>query len=135
MNSLQKSYHTFIESVCAEIGCSEMAHTLQEGFSVLCEADDRMNGSAWDTVEGIHVHHAADPRLDTDIKLDSLWATRQKDSATRQDVINRFVEDAEDFNKWLATSEDGGAFITSASIKFRGDPEAITVDIPCPRLD
>ena len=135
MNSLQKSYYAFIESVCTELGCSEMVHPLQEGFAVLCEADDRMNGSAWDTVERIHVYHAADPRSDTDIKLDSLWATRQKDSATRQDVIDRFVEDAEDFNKWLATSEDGGAFMTSAAIKFKGEPDAITVDIPCTRLD
>ena len=98
----------------------------------LCEAGDRTGGSAWDTVERIHLYHTADPRMDMDIKLDSLWATRQKDSATREDVIGRFIEDAEDFNKWLATSEDGGAFITSASIKFKGEPDAITVDIPCP---
>jgi hypothetical protein len=91
-----------------------------------------MSGSAWDTVEWIHVNHDADPRMDMDIKLDSLWATRQKDSVTREDVIGRFIEDAEDFNKWLATSEDGGAFITSAAIKFKGEPDAITVDIPCP---
>lgn len=121
-----------------EFGVQENTGSLMSGKSnSLCEADtgDTRNGSAWDTVERIHVCHAADPRMDTDIKLDSLWATRQKDSATRQDVIDRFVEDAEDFNKWLATSEDGGAFMTSASIKFKGDPEAITVDIPCPRLD
>ena len=98
----------------------------------LCEAGDRTDGSAWDDVEWIHINHAADPRMDMDIKLDSLWATRQKDSVTRQDVINRFVEDVEDFNKWLATSEDGGAFITSAAIKFKGEPDAIAVDIPCP---
>lgn len=137
MNSLQKSYNSFIESVCKRFDCTDAIRPLQNGFAALCEADtgDARNGSFWDTVERIHVNHAADPRNDTDIKLDSLWATRQKDSATRQDVIDRFVEDAEDFNKWLATSEDGGAFITSASIKFKGDPEAITVDIPCPRLD
>lgn len=135
MNSLQKSYNAFIESVCAELGCREMAHPLQEGFFALCEADDRMSGSAWDDVERIHVYHAADPRLDTDIKLDSLWSTRQKDSVTREDVIGRFIEDAGDFNKWLATSEDGGAFMTSASIKFKGESEAITVDIPCPGDD
>lgn len=98
----------------------------------LCESGDRTGGSAWDTVERIHLYHAADPSMDTDIKLDSLWATRQKDSVTREDVIGRFIEDVEDFNKWLATSEDGGAFITSASIKFKDEPEAITVDIPCP---
>lgn len=98
----------------------------------LCESGDRASGSAWDTVERIHIYHAADPRLDKDIKLDSLWATGQKDSVTREDAIWRFIEDAEDFNKWLATSEDGGAFITSASIKFKDEPEAITVDIPCP---
>lgn len=66
-----------------------------------------------------------------DIKLDSLWATRQKDSATRQEVVNRFVEDAEDFNRWLSSTEDGGAFITSASIKFKCDPTEVTVKIPC----
>lgn len=38
MNSLQKSHHAFIESVCNELGCSELAHPLQEGFSALCEA-------------------------------------------------------------------------------------------------
>lgn len=118
-----------------ELG-SELARPLQEGFSVLCEADtgDTGNGSAWDDVERIHVCHAADPSMDMDIKLDSLWATRQKDSVTREDVIGRFIEDAEDFNKWLATSEDGGAFITSATIKFRDDTDAITVDIPCPHV-
>lgn len=134
MNALQKSYRAFIESVCNKIGCTDAIHPLQEGFAALCEADtgDTRNGSAWNTVERIHVYHAADPRMDTDIKLDSLWATRQKDSATREDVIGRFIEDAEDFNKWLATSEDGGAFITSALIKFKGEPDAIAVDIPCP---
>ena len=134
MNSLQKSYHSFIESVCAEFGCTDAIHPLQEGFSALCEADtgDTRTDSAWDDVEWIHVYHATDPRMDMDIKLDSLWATRQKDSVTREDVIGRFIEDAEDFNRWLATSEDGGAFVTSAAIKFKGDPDAITVDIPCP---
>ena len=98
-----------------------------------CEAiESRVSGTAWDDVERIHVYHAADPSMDMDIKLDSLWATRQKDSATRQDVIDRFVEDAEDFNKWLATSEDCGAFITTASIKFKGAPNEVTVKIPCP---
>jgi hypothetical protein len=129
---MQKSYSSFVESVCKKFDCTEAIRPLQEGFAALCEAGDRMSGSAWDTVEWIHVYHAADPRMDMDIKLDSLWATRQKDSATREDVIGRFIEDAEDFNKWLATSEDGGAFITSATIKFRGDQDAITVDIPCP---
>jgi hypothetical protein len=108
-------------------------NALQEGFSAPCEADtgDKGTGSAWDTVERIHVYHAADPSMDMDINLDSLWATRQKDSVTREDVIGRFIEDAWDFNRWLATSEDGGAFITSAAIKFKGEPDAITVDIPC----
>ena len=40
MNSLQKSRHAFIESVCAELGCSELARPLREGFYVLCEASD-----------------------------------------------------------------------------------------------
>lgn len=134
MNSIQKSYCSFVESVCKQFDCMGANRPLQKGFVVLCESDagDTRNGSAWDTVERIHVYHDADPSMDMDIKLDSLWATRQKDSATRQDVINRFVEDAEDFNKWLAMSEDGGAFITSALIKFRGEPDAIAVDIPCP---
>jgi len=38
MNSPQKSYRVFIESICAELGCRELARPLQEGFSVLCEA-------------------------------------------------------------------------------------------------
>jgi hypothetical protein len=47
MNSLQKSYHTFIESVCNKFGCTDAIHPLQEGFSALCEADagDTRNGS------------------------------------------------------------------------------------------
>jgi len=134
MNPMQKSYSSFVESVCKHLNCTDAIRPLQEGFTALCEADagDTRNGSSWDDVERIHVSHAADPRMDMDIKLDSLWATRQKDSATRKDVIDRFVEDAEDFNKWLAMSKDGGAFITSALIKFKGDPDAITVDIPFP---
>lgn len=129
-----RSLKKLIQSAMKSLGHSELARPPKEGLSALCEADmgDTRNGSAWDTVEWIHVNHAADPRMDMDIKLDSLWATRQKDSATRQDVIGRFIEDAEDFNKWLATSEDGGAFITSALIKFKGEPDAISVDIPCP---
>lgn len=134
MNGTYETYRAFIETVCKRFDCTDAIRPLQEGFAALCEADtgDTRNGSAWDTVERIHVYHVADPRMDTDIKLDSLWATRQKDSVTREDVIGRFMEDAEDFNKWIATSEDGGAFITSAAIKFKGDPDAITVDIPCP---
>ena len=38
MNSMPKSCHAFIESVCAELGCRELARPLREGFSVLCEA-------------------------------------------------------------------------------------------------
>lgn len=143
MTSLQKSNCAFIEATCMELGCPGIIRPLQEGFTTLCEEEgfttlceadtgDTRNGSAWDDVERIHVYHAADPSMDMDIKLDSLWATRQKDSVTREDVIGRFIEDAGDFNKWLATSEDGGSFITSALIKFRGEPDAITVDIPCP---
>lgn len=37
MNSQQKSYHAFIESVCTELGCKELARPLQEGLSALCE--------------------------------------------------------------------------------------------------
>lgn len=132
MNSMQKSYISFVESVCKQFECTDAIRPLQEGFAAMCEAGDRMSGSAWDDVEWIHVYHAADPRLDLDINLDSLWATRQKDSVTREDVIGRFIDDTKDFNKWLATSEDGGAFITSADIKFKDEPDAITVDIPCP---
>ena len=134
VESMEAQYKAFIESVCTEFGCTDAIRPLQEGFAALCEADtgDIRNGSAWDDVEWIHVNHDADPRMDMDIKLDSLWATRQKDSVTREDVIGRFIEDAEDFNKWLATSEYGGAFITSAAIKFKGEPNEVTVDIPCP---
>ena len=132
MNPIQKSYSSFIESVCKQFDCTDAIRPLQDGFSALCEAGDRMSGSAWNDVEWIHVYHAADPRMDMDINLDSLWATRQKASVTREDVIGRFIEDVEDFNKWIATSEDGGAFITSAAIKFKGEPDAITVDMPCP---
>lgn len=94
------------------------------------ESDERMGGSTWDDVERIHVYHADDPSMDMDIKLDSLWATRQKDSATRQDIIDRFVEDAQDFNRWLLSSKDGGAPITSAAIKFKGEPNEVSVEIP-----
>ncbi len=106
---------------------------LVEAVQSLYEASERDigSGSAWDDVERIHVYHAADPSMDMDIKLDSLWATRQKDSATRQDVIDRFVEDIQDFNRWLFSSVDGGAFITSAVIKFKSDPNEVTVKIPC----
>ena len=38
MNSLQKSCHAFIESVCAELGCRELARPLREGFMALCES-------------------------------------------------------------------------------------------------
>ena len=38
---MQEDYltcHSFIESVCAELGCRELARPLREGFSVLCES-------------------------------------------------------------------------------------------------
>ena len=38
MNTLQKSYNAFIESVCNEFGCTDAIHPLQEGFSALCES-------------------------------------------------------------------------------------------------
>ena len=38
MNSLQKSCHAFIESVCTELGCTNLIKPLQEGLSVLSEA-------------------------------------------------------------------------------------------------
>lgn len=43
MNSLQKSYHAFIESVCKQFDCTVSIRPLQEGFSTLCEsAGDRV---------------------------------------------------------------------------------------------
>ena len=47
MNSMQKSYHFFVESVCGEFGCTGAIRPLQEGFGALCEADtgDTRNGS------------------------------------------------------------------------------------------
>lgn len=55
MNPMQKSYDSFIESVCKQFDCTDAIRPLQEGFSALCETGDRMIGSAWDTVEWIHV--------------------------------------------------------------------------------
>lgn len=47
MQGTYATYRAFIESVCTELGCSELVRPLQEGFSVLCEADtgDTGNGS------------------------------------------------------------------------------------------
>lgn len=47
MNPMQKSYRSFVESVCAEFGCTDAIRPLQEGFGALCEADtgDTRNGS------------------------------------------------------------------------------------------
>ena len=47
MNSLHKSYNAFIDSVCAELGCSQLAHPLQEGYSALCEADTGDTGNGY----------------------------------------------------------------------------------------
>jgi len=38
MNSFQKQYQTFIESVCTKFGCVDAIRPLQEGFSAMCEA-------------------------------------------------------------------------------------------------
>ena len=38
MQGNYSAYHAFIESVCAELGCRELARPLKEGFSVLCES-------------------------------------------------------------------------------------------------
>ena len=51
MNSLQKSYHAFIESVCTEIGCMELARPLQEGFSAWCEASGKIHISYFEDPE------------------------------------------------------------------------------------
>lgn len=40
MKPLQESANVFIESVCDELGCRELARPLQEGFSAICEASD-----------------------------------------------------------------------------------------------
>ena len=130
MNSLHKSYHAFIESVCNEFDCTDAIHPLREGFAALCEVIE--GESAWNDVERIHVFHDDDPSLDLDINLNSLWKVRQKNSVTKDDVVRTFIEDAVDHNKWKMSTKDGGALITSATIKFKGDPDAITVDIPCP---
>lgn len=47
MNPMQKSYSSFVESVCKQFGCTDAIRPLQEGFSALCEADtgDTGNGS------------------------------------------------------------------------------------------
>lgn len=47
MNPMQKSYSSFVESVCKQFGCTDAIRPLQEGFGALCEADtgDTGNGS------------------------------------------------------------------------------------------
>ena len=128
MNPFQKQYQTFIASVCTQFECKDAIAPLQEGFSALCEAIE--GESAWNDVERIHVFHEADPSLDLDINLNSLWKVRQKNSVTKDDVVRTFIEDAVDLNKWMTSSKDGRAVITSATIKFKDDPEEIRVDIP-----
>jgi hypothetical protein len=39
MESMEAQYKAFIESVCAEFGCTDAIRPLQEGFAALCEAD------------------------------------------------------------------------------------------------
>ena len=39
MESMELQYKAFIESVCAEFGCTDAICPLQEGFAALCEAD------------------------------------------------------------------------------------------------
>ena len=39
MDSLQTTFNAYIESTCAKYGCTDMIAPLQEGFSVLCEAE------------------------------------------------------------------------------------------------
>ena len=128
MNSSEQQYQTFIASVCTQFECKAAIAPLQEGFSALCEAIE--GESAWNDVERIHVFHEADPSLDLDINLNSLWKVRQKNSVTKDDVVRTFIEDAVDLNKWMTSSKDGRAVITSATIKFKDDPEEIRVDIP-----
>ena len=38
MESMEAQYKAFIESVCAEFGCTDAIRPLQEGFAALCEA-------------------------------------------------------------------------------------------------
>ena len=38
MNSIQKSYSSFVESVCKQFDCTDAIRPLQEGFAALCEA-------------------------------------------------------------------------------------------------
>ena len=38
MESMETQYKAFIESVCAEFGCTDAIRPLQEGFAALCEA-------------------------------------------------------------------------------------------------
>jgi len=47
MNSMQKTYHSFVESVCKQFDCTDAIRPLQEGFATLCETDmgDTRNGS------------------------------------------------------------------------------------------
>jgi hypothetical protein len=47
MNSMQKSYHSFVESVCKQFDCTDAILPLQDGFATLCETDmgDTRNGS------------------------------------------------------------------------------------------
>ena len=40
MNTYQKSYTAFMESVCKQFNCTDALPTLKEGFEALCEATD-----------------------------------------------------------------------------------------------
>ncbi len=94
-----------------------------------------VSSTIWNQVENIRLHHAAKPYLDNDIKLDSLWGARQVNSANKEDVIRIFMEDAADFNVWLLGEHDNSPFITSATIKFKDDPNPVEVAISYPTID
>ena len=40
MNTRQKKYTAFMESVCKEFNCPEMLPVLKDGFKAFCEAAD-----------------------------------------------------------------------------------------------
>lgn len=56
MNSFQKQYQTFIESVCTKFGCPEAIRPLQEGFSAMCESE-------WAEESFHNAHQAEEPEL------------------------------------------------------------------------
>lgn len=93
--------------------------------------------ATWADVEYAKLLHSSNPTFDGNLDKESKWADGQEKSKTRREIISVIIEKSVALNsrcmKFYEKSPEMLTAIppiTAVEVKFKDDPETVTIDIP-----